>query len=89
MLESRVRSFAGSQIFKSGTPSEVTGAIWQSFLAGDQRLYHVTCPECQGKPFTIELDPSYTKEFFPNQNAGKIVWDQSAKNSNSGWNLDW
>lgn len=50
LCEKRTRTFKGREkIFKSSTPTIPTGEIWQSFLAGDQRRYHVPCPYCQAK----------------------------------------
>ena len=89
MLVSRVKSYAGSKVIKTGTPKEVYGAIWKSFLDGDRRLFFVDCPECSGKPtskpFAIEFDPEYTRQWFPDVNAGKVVWDKKAKNADGTW----
>ena len=92
MLESRVKSYAGSKVIKTGTPKEITGAIWKAFLEGDRRLYFVECPECKGKtcskPFAIEFDPEYVKQWFPDVVTAKVVWDKSAKKSDGSYSFE-
>lgn len=91
MLESRIISYAGSKVIKTGTPKEVTGAIWKAFLEGDRRLFFVTCPECKGKasskPFAIEFDPEYTKQWFPDVLTAKVVWDKSSKKPDGSYDF--
>jgi len=88
MLESRVKSYAGSKVIKTGTPTETTGAIWKAFLDGDRRLFFVTCPECKGKPFAIEFDPEYVRQWFPDVLMGQVVWDKKAKQADGSYNFE-
>ena len=88
MLESRVKSYAGSKVIKTGTPKETTGAIWNSFLEGDRRLYFVVCPECQDQAFAIEFDPEYVRQWFPDVLMAKVVWDKSAKGKDGTYNFE-
>ena len=88
MLESRVKSYVGSKIIKTGTPTETTGAIWKAFLDGDRRLFFVTCPECKGQPFAIEFDPEYVRQWFTGVLMGQVVWDKKAKKADGSYNYD-
>ncbi len=88
MLESRVKSYAGSKVIKTGTPTETTGAIWKAFLDGDRRLFFVTCPDCKGKPFAIEFDPEYVRQWFPDTLLGQVVWDKKAKLPDGSYNYE-
>ena len=88
MLVSRVKSYAGSKIIKCGTPTETRGAIWQAFLEGDRRLFFVDCTCCKGKPFALEFDPEYTRRWFPEVNASRVVWDKGAKKPDDTYDFE-
>jgi phage terminase large subunit GpA-like protein len=88
MSDSRTKSYPGSKRFRNGTPSLPKAPVWLGFLAGDQRLRFVVCPECKGEPFIIEFDPKYIREWFPKVPAAKFVWDEEAKNEDGTWNFD-
>lgn len=42
----RTKSFKNSKTVLASTPTLASGPIWQAFLAGDQRRFHVACPHC-------------------------------------------
>lgn len=47
----RTRTFRNKRkiLLTSTTTSEATSQIWKHYLAGDMRLYHMTCPHCREK----------------------------------------
>jgi len=46
LLEQRTKSRANTKIVKTSSPTTEFGLIWLSYLAGDQRQFHVPCPHC-------------------------------------------
>lgn len=91
MAESRTKSFTGSKVFKTSTPTTITGAIWVAFIDGDQRLFFVSCPHCQ-KEMTLEFSPEYTRQYFPDVPAARVVWGKDAgfpdaKHKDGEWDL--
>jgi hypothetical protein len=42
----RTKSFSNSKVLLTSTPTFMHAAIWQAFIEGDQRRYHVPCPHC-------------------------------------------
>lgn len=88
MAQTRTKSYAGSKRFLTGTPTTVQAPVWRTFMEGDQRLRFVECPLCHGKPFVLEFDPDYVREWFPKVNSAKVVWDKEAKNEDGTWNHD-
>lgn len=71
LFELRTRNFPQGMVFKTSTPTLDTGAVWQSFLAGDQRHYQVACPHC-GHRQKLEWEG--------------IRWDQEAR-LDEGWDF--
>ncbi|WP_315701302.1 MULTISPECIES: phage terminase large subunit family protein [unclassified Bradyrhizobium] len=71
MIEARYESFLATGDWKEvniSTPT-VKGACYidEQFNAGDQRLWHVPCPQCDGK-FPFRFGPQFKfKESFPYQ----------------------
>lgn len=55
LAKERVKSFKNHKIVLASTPTLADGAIWQEFLHGDQRRYHVPCPHC-GSFFVLKWD---------------------------------
>lgn len=88
MSFSRTKGFAGAKRFLNGTPGLPKAPTWAGFMVGDRRLRFVICPKCQGKPFVIEFDPKYIREWFPDVHAAKVVWDETAKFESGEWNWD-
>jgi phage terminase large subunit GpA-like protein len=70
----RTESYEGERFhIWSSTPTLEDGSIWQGFLRGDQRKYHVPCPHCKHmQPYVFT----------------QIKWDAAAKKSDGTWNLD-
>ena len=48
LAKERTRTFPSRKIGLVSTPTIEAGLIWQEFLAGDRRRYHVPCPHCEG-----------------------------------------
>ena len=46
LAEQRLKAFSSSKAFFTSTPTTSEGRIWQRFLRGDQRRYHIPCPHC-------------------------------------------
>lgn len=85
LAEQRTKSFAYPQRWKSSTPTETDGLIWQEFTKGDQRRYFVPCPAC-GRHVLFAWSASFTT-FNLTGNEAWIVWDKEAKQP-GGWDLD-
>lgn len=54
IAEKRLGTFPGRKAVYVSTPGNEPSRIERRFLAGDQRLYHVPCPDC-GKFFLFEF----------------------------------
>lgn len=54
IAEKRLGTFPGRKAVYVSTPGNDPSRIERRFLAGDQRLYHVPCPDC-GKFFLLEF----------------------------------
>lgn len=67
LVEQRTKSRANTMIAKTSSPTTEDGLIWLSYLAGDQREYHVPCPHC-GEFILLVF--------------AQVRWDQSAKIDN-------
>lgn len=46
LARERTKTFTFRKIFKTSTPTTEYGYIWNEWLSGDQRKYHVPCPHC-------------------------------------------
>jgi len=99
LAEKRVLSYSRSQVFKTSTPTNTGGAIWLSFLAGDQRFHWVPCPYCGERqilffgPLSALLrvkDPDNRgpRYSWPRETIGCVRWDSSAKRKSGRWDLD-
>lgn len=55
LAKERVKSFKNHKIILASTPTLANAAIWQEFLSGDQRRYHVPCPHC-GSLFVLKWE---------------------------------
>jgi phage terminase large subunit GpA-like protein len=69
LVELRTRNFPQGLVLKTSTPTLDHGAIWQEWLAGDQRVYLVACPSCSHQQ-KLEWEG--------------VRWDQSAR-LEEGW----
>lgn len=47
LAEQRLKAFSSSKAFFTSTPTTTEGRIWQKFLRGDQRYFHIPCPHCK------------------------------------------
>jgi len=84
LAEMRARTFAAPKIVKTSTPSTPEAPVWQAFLAGDMRRFHVPCPHC-GKDIILALNPA--KSALPRTcDEAILTWDQSAKGKD-GWDF--
>lgn len=72
LVEERVKSYSGAKRFLTSTPTVEHGRIWQRFLAGDQRRFHIPCPHC--KTMIVLL-------------WDQVKWDPGARNDDQSWNL--
>lgn len=70
LAEARTRTYPLSLTIQTSTPSTEFGYIWQAFLRGDQRYFHVPCPHC-GELQVLT---------WPN-----VKWDQGAKGEDGSW----
>ena len=74
----RTETFWNSKVMITSTPTVEDGAIWQSFLKGDQQYFHCPCPRC-GESFDFEMDHiKWPKEFKVDG-----VWDLSGVERNA------
>lgn len=74
LVEVRVISYEHtSKIFNISTPTVETGAIWQDYLKGDQRKFHVPCPHC-GHRQELIFERVKWPEDCQDQETG--VWDK-------------
>lgn len=71
LFELRTRNFPQGMVFKTSTPTLDSGAVWQSFLAGDQRHYLVACISCNHQQ-KLEWEG--------------VRWDQQAR-LDDGWDF--
>jgi phage terminase large subunit GpA-like protein len=72
LAKERVKSFRNHKIVLASTPTVATGPIWQEFLSGDQRRYHVPCPHC-GTLFVLQ----WQQVKWPEDSDAKVVVDQT------------
>jgi hypothetical protein len=72
LCEQRLKAFSGSKLFLASTPTTADAEIWQRFLRGDQRRFHVPCPSC-----------AYEQPLEWRQ----VIWSQSARDASGEWIL--
>ena len=85
LAEQRTKNQPSPQRWKTSTPALTDGLIWQEFMKGDQRRYHVPCPHCQK-----DVIFAWSKQFtvFPLTGLEAFVhWDQEAR-TKDGWDMD-
>lgn len=85
LAEQRTKGQAYPQKRKTSTPSLYDGLIWQEFLKGDQRRYHVPCPHCQKR-----IVFGWSEKFYTLKKTGCeswVTWDAEAKRDNK-WDLE-
>lgn len=70
LAEARTRTYPLSLTIQTSTPTTEFGYIWQAFLRGDQRYYHVPCPHCN----------EFQVLTWPN-----VKWDKEAKGEDGTW----
>lgn len=75
LIQERTKTFPLHKIVEASTPTVDTGNVWQSFLLGDQRYFHVPSPFAPDQPkFVIKFE--------------MLKWDQTARYGSGEWNLD-
>ena len=82
----RTKSFASPKRIMASTPTLTDGLIWQAWLRGDQRRYHVPCPHCRE-----EVVLAWDKDFTVFTRTGVeawIAWDKKARRDDGTWDLD-
>lgn len=86
LAEQRTKAFAAPRRIKCSTPTTIDGLIWQEFLKGDMRRYHLPCPACH-KLFVLGWSQPYT--ILPRLGCEAwVVWDKAAKRPDGSWDLD-
>lgn len=73
LADRRTRTFWNKKRFRISTPTTPDGPVWQSFLEGDQRYYHVPCLEC-GHMQKLCWD--------------QLKWAQEARIDGASWDLN-
>lgn len=85
LADQRAKAMAMPKRVKTSTPTTSDGIIWQAFLSGDQRRYHVPCPHC-GKKIIL----AWSKAFQTLPVIGIeawMEWDKEAKREDGTWDL--
>lgn len=67
----RTKTFPRRKHVLTSTPTIETGDIWEQFLLGDQRYYHIPCPHC-GDSIRFQFE--------------NLKWDEKARGS-EGWDF--
>ena len=73
LAENRTKSYTNALRVKSSTPTTSEGEIWQAFLQGDQRYYHVPCPHCGTMQRLLW---------------SQVKWSDTARAEDGTWNED-
>jgi hypothetical protein len=84
LAEQRTKDQVNPQRWKTSTPTLYSGLIWQAFLKGDQRRYHVPCPHC-GQLIVFAWSEQYT--VLPR--TGKEAWVKwDGRREDGSWDYD-
>lgn len=73
LAENRTKTYTSPLRVKTSTPTLEKGEIWQEFLRGDMRYYHMPCPHCLKEIRFVW---------------SQVKWDKEAKDENGKWNYD-
>lgn len=65
-------------ILQSSTPISETGGIWQEFMEGDRRRFHIPCPHC-GERFVFR--------WLNDEGKRNLQWSEEAKGEGGEWNM--
>lgn len=86
LADQRTKAMAMAKRIKTSTPTTSDGLVWQHFLLGDQRRFHVPCPHCS-KPVVLAWSAAF--QTMPKAGCEAwIKWDTEAKREDGSWDYD-